>query len=333
MKKFSTLIKIAVSVILILVLALNTDIKKIAAVVAVFRLPYIIPVLFLIAAAVLISAFKWQVLLKAQGVKISILKLFKYYTAGFFFNNFLPSSIGCDGVRVMLLKNELAPAQPSLTAYAGASSSVVAERILAMATLGLLGLGGALFASAPSRAAVITLACVCTAGFFIMAVQLTGFVPEFIAIKETKLSTIWKSFASSSVELRKKPLHILICLAGSILFQMVVAFTQQAIILGLGLPALAWGDLFYVSAGASVLAMIPLGVNGYGFREGGFIYLLEPLGYEGSGAFSISLLFALFVSVYSLLGAWFWVSAKKGKGEKTQAPALREAGEAAVRAS
>jgi uncharacterized protein (TIRG00374 family) len=319
-------------VLLILILALNMDIKKIAAVILVFRLPYIIPVLFLVALAVLISAFKWQVLLKAQGIKKSILKLFKYYTAGFFFNNFLPSSIGCDGARVMLLKNELASSsQSSLAAYAGAASSVVAERILAMATLGLLGLGGALFASTPSRIAVITLACVCAAGFLIMAVQLTGFVPGFIARKETKLSTIWKSFASSSAELRKKPLHILICLAGSILFQMFVAFTQQAIILGLGLPALALGDLFYVSAAASVLAMIPLGVNGYGFREGGFIYLLEPLGYEGSGAFSISLLFALFVSAYSLLGAWFWVSAKKGKAENTQAPVLPEA--AALRAS
>jgi uncharacterized protein (TIRG00374 family) len=326
MKKFSALIKISVSVILILILALTTDVKKIAAVVAVFNLAYIMPVLFLVALAVLISAFKWQVLLKAQGTKISILKLFKYYTAGFFFNNFLPSSIGCDGVRVMLLKNELAsPSQSSLAAYADAASSVVAERILAMATLGLLGLGGALFATAPSRIAVITLAGVCVAGFLIMAVQLTGFVPGFIAQKKTKLSTLWKSFASSSADLRKKPIHILICLAGSILFQILVALSQQAIILGLGLPALALGDLFYVSAAASVLAMIPLGVNGYGFREGGFIYLLEPLGYEGSGAFSISLLFALFVSAYSLLGAWFWAGEKKGKAEHEQTPALPRA--------
>ncbi|MDR2618385.1 MAG: flippase-like domain-containing protein [Treponema sp.] len=337
MKKFSTLIKIAVSAMLIVILALSMDIKKIAGAIGVFRLPYSIPALFLIAVAVLISAFKWQVLLKAQGIKIPVSKLFKYYTAGFFFNNFLPSSIGCDGIRVMLLKNELAsagpPAQPSLAAYAGVASSVVAERILAMATLGLLGLVGALFASAPSRVAMITLACVCAAGFFSMAVQFTGFTPKFIAQKETKLATIWKSFASSSAELRKKPFHILICLAESILFQMFVAFAQQAIILGLGLPALALGDLFYVSAGASVLAMIPLGVNGYGFREGGFIYLLEPLGYEGSGAFAISLLFALFVSVYSLLGAWFWVRAKKDKGENTPTPVSFGTGRAATGAS
>jgi uncharacterized membrane protein YbhN (UPF0104 family) len=89
---------------------------------------------------------------------------------------------------------------------------------------------------------------------------------------------------------------------------MAVAFAVGSIIFGLGLPGLPLPDLFFVSSASSVVAMIPLGVNGYGFREGGYIYLLAPLGYASSGAFSISILFALFVSVYSLLGAVFWIT-------------------------
>jgi uncharacterized membrane protein YbhN (UPF0104 family) len=333
MKRFSTLIKVLVSAALIVILALNTDIKKIAAVVSVFELPYIIPILLLIAAAVLISAFKWQVLLKAQGLKIRVAKLFRYYTAGFFFNNFLPSSIGCDGVRVMLLKNDIAEDAARQDAsffaagmsgpavYAASAASVVAERILAMFTLGLLGLAGALFAHSPPRIAVVTLSSVCASGLLILTVQLTGFIPKSISAKNTKLASVWKGFAFSSAELRRKPVSILICLAESLLFQILVAFTQEAIILGLGLPFLPLGDLFFVSAAASVLAMVPLGVNGYGFREGGFIFLLEPLGYDGSGAFAVSLLFALFVSLYSLLGAYFWVKAKKRSGDTASADA------------
>jgi uncharacterized protein (TIRG00374 family) len=304
MKHLSLILKIVISTALIVVLVITADIGEIVRTVSNFNLLWLGPVFFFIVLAVVISAFKWQILLSAQGIHISIFKLFQYYTAGFFFNNFLPSSLGCDGVRVLLLKNEF-------NSYAGAASSVVMERILATVTLGLLGLIGSVFADAPSRIVVIALGAVAFAGVVLTAVQLTGFVPRGLKEKETKLAKGWRSFASTSADIRKKPLHLVICLVESIAFQMAVAFTQGAIILGLGMPALSLGNLFYVSSASSVVTMIPLTVNGYGFREGGFIYLLEPLGYASSSAFSISILFALFVSAYSLLGAFFWISRKK----------------------
>ncbi|MDR0663268.1 MAG: flippase-like domain-containing protein [Spirochaetaceae bacterium] len=326
MKNWSATVKVFISIALVVVLVVTADVKEIAATVVNFHLPWLLPVLFFIFFAVVISSFKWQALLGAQGMLIPFGKLFQYYTAGFFFNNFLPSSIGCDGVRVLLLKNEF-------KSYAGAASSVVMERILAAITLALIGLAGSFFAAAPERFAVIALAAVFAAGVILMLVLLTGFVPKSLAARAREISPAetpakfsgklakfalgWKNFACASVDLRKHPASLALCLVGSIAFQVTVALSQQMIVFGLHLSPIPWGDLFFVSAAASVLAMIPLGVNGYGFREGGFIYLLAPLGYTSSEAFTISILFALFVSVYSLLGAVFWVSCQRRQTRQT----------------
>ena len=328
MKKWSTRVKVFISIALVAVLVVTSEVKEIASTVANFHLPWLFPVFFFIFLAVVISSFKWQALLAAQGIHISWVKLFQYYTAGFFFNNFLPSSIGCDGVRVMLLKSEF-------KSYASAASSVVMERVLAAITLALLGLVGSFFAAAADRFAIIALAAVFVAGGILMLVQLTGFVPKSLAAKAGEISSAetpakfsgkiakfalgWKRFACASVDIRKHPASLALCLVGSIAFQVTVALSQQMIVFGLQLPLIPWGELFFVSAAASVLAMIPLGVNGYGFRESGFIYLLAPLGYTSSEAFTISILFALFVSAYSLLGAVFWVSCQRKQAQNQEA--------------
>jgi uncharacterized protein (TIRG00374 family) len=310
MKKLQAVLKILVSIALVAVLVITANVREIASTISRFNIIWLGPVFFFIVLAVIISAFKWKALLNAQEITVPVFKLFRYYTAGFFFNNFLPSSLGCDGVRVLLLKNEF-------NTYAGAASSVIVERILATASLGFLGLLGALFASAPQAPAVAALGIICGAGFLLAALLLTGFVPKRIAEKQTRFAVGWKNFAGASTDLRRRPLSLAICFIESIAFQMAVAFSQGAIVLGLGLPQLRIGDLFFASAASSALAMIPLGVNGYGLREGGFIYLLEPLGYSSSAAFSISILFALFVAVYSLLGAIFWIRERPARRNKT----------------
>ena len=54
--------------------------------------------LFLLSLLVL--SFRWQILVKGYGLKISTWLLFKYYLIGLFFNNFLPTGIGGDVLRI-----------------------------------------------------------------------------------------------------------------------------------------------------------------------------------------------------------------------------------------
>jgi uncharacterized membrane protein YbhN (UPF0104 family) len=62
---------------------------------AVFVVPHI---------GLLLSTIKWQALLTCLGSHVGIAPLFKFYLIGTFFNNFLPSMVGGDIVRIYLLQ-------------------------------------------------------------------------------------------------------------------------------------------------------------------------------------------------------------------------------------
>jgi hypothetical protein len=55
------------------------------------------------------------------------------------------------------------------------------------------------------------------------------------------------------------------------------------------------------------MAMVPIGLNGYGLREGAYIILLRPFGYTVTSALTVSVLFGIFVSIFSLWGGIHWM--------------------------
>lgn len=307
-KRTGALIRILISAALLAILIVNMDIQEIGNALAGFRIPWIAAALAVIVLAMIVSAFKWGILLKAQGTAVPAGRLFRYYTIGQFFNNFLPSSIGGDGVRIWLAGRDTGSA-------AGAAATVVQERILAMVTLAALGLGSAVFADHPNGPAVGLMAGVFVLGAALAAVQLTGYVPKKIRNGKGRISRAVVRFADNSARMRKHPKKILICLAESILFQMLNSLVVETVIIGLGLPVLSLPNLFLIVSSASVMAMLPVGLNGYGLREGSYAYLLAPFGFTSAQALAVSVLYALFVSLYSLPGGLLWLSVKKRQGE------------------
>ncbi|MBQ8954550.1 MAG: flippase-like domain-containing protein [Clostridia bacterium] len=303
-KWVGTIVKLLISAALLVILVLNTDINEIRAALADFRPVFILLALAVIALAILVSALKWGVLLRAQGSRVSLGKLFRYYTIGQFFNNFLPSSIGGDGVRIYLAGRDTG-------STAGAAATVVLERILAMVTLAALGLVSALLAREPSKLAVILMGGVFVVGSALALVQLTGFAPKKARQSKGKFAQSFVRFADNSARMREHPRLIAVCLAESVVFQMLNSLVVETVIAGLGLPLLPLADLFLIVSSSSVMAMLPVGLNGYGLREGSYAYLLAPFGFSSAQALTVSVLYALFVSLYSLSGGVMWLLLKR----------------------
>lgn len=297
--KLFLILRIVISIALLGILVAFADVGKIAQSLSGFKPLALILVFGLIVLSVLLSAMKWGILLDAQANRIGLPALFKIYLTSLFFNNFLPSSVGGDAVRIYL-------AGKSCGKTASAAASVVTERVLATVSLSLLGLAGALLAQKASPLAVWLLGIILVAGLALAIILLSGWVPNPIRKKQGKIAKAWISFAGSAGELKKKPKAVLASFLLSFLFQITVALVVAAVMAGLGLPALALPDLFFVTSATSVLAMVPLGLNGYGLREGAYIFLLQPYGYAASSALIISILFAFFVSVFSLSGGINW---------------------------
>lgn len=300
-KRIVTILKIMVSVSLLAVLIKFADVDKIIASLQNFNIKWLPLIFLLITLSVVVSTFKWRILIKAQSLSIRFSTLFGYYIRGLFFNNFLPSSIGGDGVRIYLTGRKT-------NNYSSAASSVVVERILATVTLALLGIVSAIFAQKPSHYAVVLLVGLFIIGILLALILLFGWVPRFIRNTEGKIGKAWISFSTSAGELKYHPKELLICLCESVIFQIIVSIVIGAIMIGLNQPLIPLPDLFLVTSASSVLAMVPVGLNGYGMREGAYIYLLQPFGYAPSSALTVSVLFALFVSVFSLIGGINWLS-------------------------
>lgn len=308
-KTILTIVKIGISIVLMTVLILFADIDRIISSLRNFNMLWLPVIFLLIALSVLISTFKWRILLKAQNIRTRFASLFGYYLSGLFFNNFLPSSIGGDGVRIYLTGNKSGN-------ISAAAASVVVERVLATLTLALLGIGSAVFAQKTSIYAIILLIILFVVALLLAFVLLMGRTPGFLKNGNGKISKAIISFSASAGELRKHPKALLICLIESVLFQILVALVVGAVIKGLALPGIPLPDLFLVTSASSVLAMAPVGLNGYGMREGAYIYLLGPYGFSVSSALTVSVVFALFVSAFSLLGGISWMISHPSRNRK-----------------
>lgn len=95
--KYSKIIKIIVAFTLLAILFFKVDIFKAVCSFKDIKLIIIIPFILYIPA-LLLSALKWQLILNKQ---FPFWFLFKVYWIGNFFSNFLPSTIGGDGYRVI----------------------------------------------------------------------------------------------------------------------------------------------------------------------------------------------------------------------------------------
>lgn len=98
-----------------------------------FAVVLLVPVVLIWA-----SCLKWRLLLRYRGIDMSLISLMLYYTMGYFFNNFLPSSVGGDVARSYLVGRRIGSQTESLAA-------VVLERLIGLLTLvGLAAIGFAL---------------------------------------------------------------------------------------------------------------------------------------------------------------------------------------------
>jgi hypothetical protein len=188
----------------------------------------------------------------------------------------------------------------------------VIERLIATLALAMVGFCASFFVSVK---AVYTQGAF--GGIFVITVLLTGLLlwgkaPSCLLCGNKKVTELVQGFLAAGEKLRYRPRLLLLCLSWSVLFQGINVAVNYTLFRGLGLSHIGlWEALFIVPA-TSALAMIPLGINGFGLREGGYVALLADYGVGNSGALSASILFAFLVSGCSLWGGLLWLKVDKG---------------------
>ena len=308
-KPFLLAAKLAVSVALLAYLLSTTDLA------ALFRRvragdPLLLGAAAALYAAILgLSTWRWRLLLQAQGYNAPLGRLSASYLVATFFNNFLPSNIGGDVIRVR--DSSRLTGSTTTTSLA----VVAVDRILGFGALYVLAafafVGGGEDVRHLAGARVVLL------GLFLVfsGLALVFFRPG----RASRLMTLsglsrqaWAQDPFETVQAavhvyRERLLTVWLAFVASLALQAIVVFYYFAIAHALRIP-LPLAACFLMVPLCTLLQAVPVSFNGWGLREGLFTLYFSQIGLPRESALAFSLVGAGLIVVLSLSGAVVWAS-------------------------
>ncbi len=258
-------------------------------------------------AAIVVSAFKWGVLLWARGHALPLVRLFRHYLVGLFFNNFLPTSVGGDVVRAWDAGRDIEDAPEG-------AASVITERIIASVGLACTAALGLPFVDVPDQA-YMAVAAVAVVGIGLAALFCAPSLSERMVASSLggRFESVsgWARRATRAVgALLRRPALVISVLALSIVFQVIVALVNWCIFNALGVEVSLGACVVYTSI-VSAITMIPVSISGHGVRELGYAHFFALAGVAEGVAVTASLLFFATVAVSTLPGAALFATGRR----------------------
>lgn len=296
-------LKAIVSVALLALLFSRVDVARLWTVARTASIPWLVLALALYLGMILVSAWRWGLLLRAQHILYSFGSLTSSFLVATFFNNFLPSNIGGDVIRI----TDTAPAAGSKTL---ATTVVLIDRGIGLLGLALVaamgasaGLGpakvgplgpGMLWAGFGVAAMIATPALLNPEGFTRILQPLRVLHPEWVGERLERLTAALSRFKES-------PASLASCFVGAIGVQVILVAFYLAIAHSLRIP-ITFAQLAVIVPISFVVQMVPVSMNGFGVREATFGFYFTRLGLSLESALLVSFIGAALVLLFSLSG-------------------------------
>ena len=314
---FITALKATVSIGLLWLLLSRVDVARLWPIARSASAVWLLGALALYLAMILTSAWRWGLLLKAQGLVFSFRKLTSSFLVATFFNNFLPSNIGGDVIRIA----DTAPAAGSKTL---ATTVVLLDRgigllgLVLMAAIGATAgprLGDAAGAIGASvlwvgfgvATAIATVAVLFPATFTRLLHPLRLLHAEWVDERLARLTMALSRF-------RKAPAALGGCFAGAVVVQTVLVAFYLAIAHSMRIP-IGFAELAVIVPVTFIVQMIPLSMNGFGIREATFGFYFTRLGLPLESALLVSFVGAALIMLFSLSGGVAYLGRHAGRGQ------------------
>jgi uncharacterized protein (TIRG00374 family) len=311
MKLRSYWLKLAVGIVLVVLLFLfKVNLSEFGAQLKQSNPRWIIAAGLLHIIGLLLSAYRWQILLAVFNVRAPLMDLVQSYLIGGFFNTFLPTRVGGDVYRMVDSKK-----------YSGSLlrpfAVIVVERLSGIYGLLLIGITALAFYPRLSE----------IRGFAIALLSLTlgGFLAILLFYGSARFGNLLKRLAS------KLPARISGKVSGLLdafwEFSGSKGVVFYAFVLGLLLQANVILYYFFIAQGLGMsltfleacivmpilicIQLIPLTPNGIGVREFSYIYLLQPFGVSEAQAVAFSLWDYVLTFSYGIIGGILYLLKKE----------------------
>lgn len=232
---------------------------------------------FLHFIGLMLSSFRWKILLRAQKINIGIMYLFRSYLVATFFNHFLPSTIGGDSVRAYDSWKTGENKENALTV-------VILDRFLGLLTLLIFAIISIIFSPDLSTkipginfwVIVLSLGALILIWFiFSPPIRFISNLGEKDIPVISKISGFINKIDNSFNKFSNKKDKIIYSILLSILLQLNVVFYYFLISESLGL-GIEFIDYFLIVPLTIFITMIPISLNGIGLRENALFLFLAP---------------------------------------------------------
>lgn len=298
------LLKLLLSAGLIAVLFSRIDAGKLWATGRTASPGWLLTALAIYLVMILASAWRWGLLLKAQSIAHEFRTLMASFLVATFFNNFLPSNIGGDVIRV------------TDTAVAAGSKTLAATVVLIDRGIGLLGLvlvaaigattGPRLVNAGPGVGAPMLWAAFSVAAFFAAAAV---FVPRVLPRLLRPLRLVHPEWVDERLarlhgalhRFSKAPAALAGCFAGAVFVQATLVAFYLAIAYSMRIPV-GVAELAFIVPTSFLIQMVPVSVNGFGVREATFGFYFLRLGLPLESALLMSFVGAGLMMLFSVSG-------------------------------
>ena len=322
LKDVLIVLKLAVSTVLLVILFRRADVSTMATRFRQMDPAWTVAALGVYGLMLAVSAWRWRLLLRLQTVDVGLSTLTKSFLVATFFNNFLPSNIGGDVVRVA----DTAPFAGSKTL---ATTVVLIDRILGL--IALLVLAAVASALAWNLGVhlqgmqYVWVALVVFAGGLLVCLRnperLARTVRSVLADRMLAVQTRLQNLVSAMGRFGQQPRGLWYAFGGALVVQLllVIFYVCAAHSLAVPFPFLAASVIVPISL---AVQMIPLSINGFGVREAVFAFFFAGLGLNVSSALTLSLGSAALIMLFSLSGGAVFMLRPKGAKLGSVSPQL-----------
>lgn len=258
-----------------------------------------------------VGVVKWHVLLKSRGFHLSFGYLFKLYLVGAFFNNFLPSNVGGDVVRVYELGRRIGDATKALASvfverFTGFIVLIIVSCLAFLTNLTLVEDTALTLAMLASVVALLGILWVVLDARLLRLAQRwirIGIVQKIIAKFQNFQAALYE-YGDNRGALIQAFLWSLVFYIGAIIYVYVGAraFHTPVDLL----------DIAIITPIILVVSMMPLTFNGVGIQEWAYVLLFTWVGLPATVGLSTIILIRAATLISALAGGLMYPSIRSG---------------------
>jgi uncharacterized protein (TIRG00374 family) len=237
-----------------------------------------------------LKAIKWKVIIASEDINIPYLCLLESYLIGNFFSLFLPSSFGGDIYRIVSLKKY------NLNFFQN-TSSVLFERMTGLFALASIALISISFFY--KNQVHYDLLIIYFFSLFLFWVLTSNRIVAFLSEIRQKIVHYLFQIIKSFHTYRSNKKVFFISLGISLIVQINIVLLNKLFCYALHID-IHLSNLFMIIPLIYLMEMIPTSINGFGVREGAFVFFFTQLGFKKEEALAVALFLITLRYIFSL---------------------------------